>query len=52
MTGRTTARAAGGAQVQLAYIVDSAGKTTVVFEPGMTWGDYIASKYVTQIDMA
>ena len=52
MTGQTTARAAGGAQVQLAYIVDSVGKTTVVFEPGMTWGDYIASKYVTQIDVA
>lgn len=51
MTGRTTARAAGGSTVQLAYFVDpSVGKTMVVFEPGMTWADYIASKYVTQIE--
>lgn len=51
MTGQTTARAAGGGAVQLAYLVDSAfGKTTVVFEQGMTWADYIASKYVTQLE--
>ena len=46
MTGRTTARAAGGSELAVAWVELST--TTVipfVFEPGMTWSEYVRSGY-------
>lgn len=48
MTGQTTARAAGGSELAVAW-VQMSGLTepvTVLFEPGMTWEQYVNSEYV------
>ena len=53
MTGQTTARGAGG---NLRYttitsnVKDKAGQIVICFEEGMTWSEYMNSKYVISVD--
>lgn len=53
MTGQTTARGAGG---NLRYttitsnVADKAGQIVICFEEGMTWWEYINSKFVISVD--
>ena len=53
MTGQTTARGAGG---NLRYttitsnVADKAGQIVICFEEGMTWQEYINSKFVISVD--
>ena len=53
MTGRTTARGAGG---NIRYttitsnVADKAGQIVICFEEGMTWQEYIDSQYVISVD--
>lgn len=46
MTGRTTARAAGGSELAVAWVRHGSGaKIPIVFEDGMTWAQWGQSEY-------